>query len=307
MRGLSRLGLLNCFLVVCTGCNSLTRLNDLTFRADAGAACEGSDCCADECELSAKRCTNGSEQTCANYDGDSCLEWGGESACGALGCAAEGCRVLPPDCTPPEGSTCSVLPSNCGCDPGMTCQIDLSTGHGSCLPLGTVPTHGTCETSADCAAGNLCLPIISGELGVCYPYCSEEVGCARGTCEQLALSDVSLSACFAGCDPVDPRRTDATFTACGPGVYCAPSVSGVGEIALCTGPAAPRGKGEPCDGGEFEIFECGPGLACMNDVCTPWCRSSADCVGAPYPGCVGKGGYLAGPGDAIGYCMGDKP
>jgi hypothetical protein len=200
-----------------------------------------------------------------------------------------------------------VLPVNCGCDAGMTCQLDVLTGTPSCEGVGTVRTHGTCEASADCVAGNLCLPIISGQLGICYPYCDAQGLCERGTCQTLAPPAAPLDVCFAGCDPVNPRRTDALFTACEPGVYCAPSVSGVGEIALCTGPATPRGSGDACDGGEFGVFECAAGLACMNDVCTPWCRSSADCEGAPYPGCVGVGGYSAGPDDPIGYCMGDVP
>lgn len=294
-------------LALCAGCNSLTGLNDLEFRADAGSRCEEGTCCEDECEPSAQRCEDGVEQRCDNFDADSCLEWGGDAACGALGCGAQSCRVVPPGCTPPDGSPCSVLPVNCGCDPLMTCQLDVFTGAASCVAQGTVPTHGTCETSADCAAGNLCLPTISAGLGVCYPYCTADGLCQRGTCQTLAPPAAPIDVCFAGCDPVDPRRNDETFTACEPGVYCAPSVSGVGEIALCSGQAAPRDSGGACDGSEFGIFECAAGLACMNDVCTPWCRTSADCADAPYPGCVGIGGYVAGPDDRIGYCMGDAP
>ncbi|HOX30398.1 MAG TPA: hypothetical protein P5080_05590 [Candidatus Paceibacterota bacterium] len=48
--------------------------------------CDGGQCviiCSDECASGAKRCANGKVETCGNYDGDSCTEWGDAQDCQA--------------------------------------------------------------------------------------------------------------------------------------------------------------------------------------------------------------------------------
>jgi len=49
-----------------------------------------SSCCTDECSWGATRCVGNSEQTCGDYDTDTCSEWGGDISC-QFGCAGGAC------------------------------------------------------------------------------------------------------------------------------------------------------------------------------------------------------------------------
>mgnify|MGYP001604443094 CR=1 FL=1 len=116
----------------------------------AGASCEASypsvmrlcpcgtatPTCTNDCSFSSKRCKPGANivQLCANYDTDSCYEWGDNSICSTNQvCNNNNC------CTP----TCpSANTINCG-------AIDSRSNGcgGSCNVVGTKCASGTCQNS----------------------------------------------------------------------------------------------------------------------------------------------------------------
>ncbi len=105
-----------------------------------------------------------------------------------------------------QTGACQLLPRTCAidaqCDPGQSCQLPASGGAGSCLPANRGFCEA-CETTADCAAGGLCVSFSGGEQ-----FCSTNCG---STC--MALN----AACE---DTMDANGDDAGFTCLPPGLVC---------------------------------------------------------------------------------------
>ena len=86
--------------------------------------------CTDECTSGTTQCSgSGKVQTCGNYDGDSCLEWGGDTDCndGQI-CSAGVCTNPPATC--PDG-TCNEDARSCRADCGNA-ENDVCTGDLDC-------------------------------------------------------------------------------------------------------------------------------------------------------------------------------
>ncbi|MGC4119351.1 MAG: hypothetical protein QM765_33255 [Myxococcales bacterium] len=148
-----------------------------TTACQTGEACVDGACvpsCTDGCAAGTKVCLNlTTVQTCGNYDPDSCLELGGETACETGQHCEQGACV-------PDGTTCTdecVLGiAVCEGDAVRTCgQYDAD----SCTDLST---PSACDVGATC------------QLGVCIPACTNtcpaagEVACDGNglkTCELL--------------------------------------------------------------------------------------------------------------------------
>ncbi len=115
----------------------------------SGFGCENGLCvatCTDECTSGAARCgADGSSlETCGQFDGDPCTEWGGNVACpGGASCDGNACDLPCSDeCTTDGASECVA-----GQDATRSCgQYDLD----SCLEWSTATT---CESFETCNAG----------------------------------------------------------------------------------------------------------------------------------------------------------
>lgn len=96
--------------------------------ASAGCPVDLSDCggCADGCSFSGTtRCLSPTvQQTCGNYDDDSCLEWGNDTIC-PNGCAGNTCAAgpCPGECAQGQSRSCT---SACGTAGTQTCSSSCS-------------------------------------------------------------------------------------------------------------------------------------------------------------------------------------
>jgi len=167
---------------------------------DSAEVCSQGACssgCVDECDADGARCEEGGVVTCADHDGDGCLEWGPRTPC-------DGACVL--------GACGAECRDECGeaglarCD-GLAVEV-CERGAGGCLqwglpsscPLGTTCSLGTCGT--DCA--DECEPgKTSCEAGGrvrCGQYDSD--ACADRGLPQACPAGESCSggACGSGCN-----------------------------------------------------------------------------------------------------------
>lgn len=71
------------------------------------------------------------------------------------------------------------------CDNGEVCS---TTSEGNiCLPGGSVPRGGTCESVVECAKGNICVG--AGEQNYCVTACEDASNCAPGQrCQELEVN-----------------------------------------------------------------------------------------------------------------------
>ncbi|MBT9556095.1 MAG: right-handed parallel beta-helix repeat-containing protein [Myxococcales bacterium] len=111
----------------------------------AGKKCSAGKCvddCIDECDDAGDtQCSAGLVSTCGQHDGDSCLEWGKFTSCGAGKlCVGDACSCVNP-CP-------STTQNGCEGDKVATC----GTGTGACLVV---------KSTTTCADGDACV------LGVC--------------------------------------------------------------------------------------------------------------------------------------------
>ena len=75
----------------CSSGDSLQKIQECGLFGCSGGQC---NTCSNECSISGdKRCSGDIEQTCSNYDLDSCLEWGGDVDC-EFGCSGNSCNEL---------------------------------------------------------------------------------------------------------------------------------------------------------------------------------------------------------------------
>ncbi len=250
---------------------------------------------------------------CALYPG------GGGAApdCSTTGCPAgydcvSGTCVAAP---PPTGSGAMCA----------TCSTGADCANGICLryPDGGTYCGADCGSSADCAAGDRCVPVSGapsqcvrgpegGETCRAIPSgCTSDAQCdagercdlASGACEPLPTSGGALGAscavgtecasglCFGGrcsetCEWLDP-------SSCGAGFYCNGMATGTCSQGLCVpGSAGTRGMGEACGAST----ECAS-LLCDHGICT------TPCIPGGAVGCAAGYACQAGTSAGCGSCQ----
>lgn len=81
----------------------------------SGQKCESGQCvaaCANACSKGAKQCKGSSLQTCSDFNGDGCTEWGGDSIC-EFGCKDSACLPNPNSWVPAcSGANCPTVITN---------------------------------------------------------------------------------------------------------------------------------------------------------------------------------------------------
>ncbi len=106
-----------------------------------GQTCQTGVCvssCTNDCSSSgAKRCNGQYSQTCANFDSDSCLEWGGDIDC-TNGCNSTTGQCKQQSCNP---LTCSQLGKSCG---------DWNNGCVGTINCGGCSSGQTCNSNGQC-------------------------------------------------------------------------------------------------------------------------------------------------------------
>ncbi|MCK6574051.1 peptidoglycan DD-metalloendopeptidase family protein [Myxococcota bacterium] len=261
---------------------------------DAGVVC-GDVGCIDACPGAGEtRCNGASVETCADYNADHCVEWGGARACAAgEQCVGGACDAQPAgqcaDCTGVAGICgaaqdcmgyrernvfwCVPSCDDVACPAGWDCRA-LADGNQycwrsetSCEGATVVQTVG-CEVTRDaCPDGETC------EIGACVPVCRDLCTDGEGRCNgQQAESCADFDG--DGCVEWGGGQS------CGAGEAC---VDGACEgqpadlCADCTANAEVCGPGRDCVGyRERNVFWCVP--SCDDAACpTGWdCRALAD-------------------------------
>jgi len=143
-----------------------------------GQTCVAGVCtgpCTDECELSDVRCAGEAVQSCWDYDGNGCLEWGGDSACPAGQTCRDGRCVTDctDECTPAtqrcqgnavqvcddyDGDGCAEWGADTPCAAGETCQ------YGICFEEGSIAFYVS-PAGSDAWSGHLPEPDPTGTDG----------------------------------------------------------------------------------------------------------------------------------------------
>jgi len=213
--------------VQCDGSGScIHKAHHLYCTADNQNWCENGQCvpvCDDECSPGQTRCNGSAVQTCGNFDGDACLEFGGDQTC-TCGCSGGAC--LSGACSP--GQTSSVQCGNCGTQARIcnaSCQWENSgtcTGQGVCSP-GATESSGcgncgtwtrTCTSSCQWGSYGTC-----NNQGVCSPGSTQSQGC--GNCG--SQSRTCTSSCSWG-----------TWGTCNGQGVCSPGATQQGSCDPCS-------------------------------------------------------------------------
>lgn len=189
-----------------------------------------------------------------------------------------GADMGPESCEPYTSGACGAGEK---CHPEMR---DATTGKlvGSCVPAGSAQVDDACDvasmtTQTTCDDGLFCSNGVcvehcdpqatSGDPGTCtFPSQCAEVGGPGGTTADWGY-------CADACDPF-------AANACASGEKCFPEARGSADDLIygTCGTGAAGQTGDPCDGSLTQV-QCGQGLICAGDKCTPICDPMAT-VGA---------------------------
>lgn len=215
----------------------------------ASCTYQTSACCNSECPSpGATQCLGDTRQTCGNYDGDSCREWGGDINC-PYGCVNGQCQdVICGDGKVQGNEECEVGNFN-----GQTCQSKGFDG-------GTL-TCSQCNISAASCCSNQCSPGSSTCVG------NDRYQCSSGGdgCYASSFAQNCPNGCSGG------QCTDCSANFCqtngyGSGNYCSGSslvtcgTSGGCKTASTT--PCPNGCSnnacQSCSNGQTESKSCNP-------------------------------------------------
>lgn len=169
--------------------------------------CNAGQCaatCTDECGAGTTKCLNASTmQICGNYDADSCVEWGGNSACGN-GCDSSTGQCKGGCATTNACGGCSALANQpgtvCGCNGTYQCSGQNATvcqgsttpnACGGCSSLAHQPgsscAYATCQNGTyQCSGQNATTCGFSSNA-------SNGTACSNGTCQNGACVTCSAS------------------------------------------------------------------------------------------------------------------
>ncbi|MDX9724183.1 MAG: peptidoglycan DD-metalloendopeptidase family protein, partial [Myxococcota bacterium] len=150
------------------------------YCVDDGQCVDDGYVCSDLCESGARRCEGNVAQSCGDFDGDPCLEWGGELACEAERvCAAGVCELRACDEPSPglEARGCW------GSDAVAICALDER----GCWAW---------EKEKDCAKGSYCMApgLCAGEVA----GCPELAACGARLCGPDPVCQLSCGECDSG-------------------------------------------------------------------------------------------------------------
>jgi hypothetical protein len=193
------------------------------------------------------------------------------SNCGGCGiaCASGMCGAGQCICsTAPGGGACTVSPQ-CGCGSGEKCARQNGAPE-SCVGVGTGGPGASCASDSDCDENDVCF------VNLCTPTCTGKESCtgAHAECLSIYYGGVSqgYSGCATHCDPLAPRRADASHSACTVGQSCV-GASYTKGATYCIGSTDALSAGSNCasDG------ECAPGATCVINTCRAYCAVGATC------------------------------
>lgn len=174
-----------------------------------------------------------------------------------------------------SGSCKTAAPSNvcgldpqCGCGASGTCDIDYQAQDGTTK---CVTSSGSGQIASKCASTSDCAPGLTCGLGVCRPFCSQDMSaCSQagtGTCVQFQDSQMkpikNFIECLVKCKLDDPSSCGGGTEGCvyfsGNDVDCRPVKTNTGSCS----------SGDPM---------CSPGYVCLSDnVCHQWCQIGSNC------------------------------
>lgn len=164
-----------------------------------GETCSNGVCsstCADECGAGESQCTGQAVQTCGEFDGDACLDWGDPQACDGCGACVEGTCVAPCSdecpfegatqcqgggvrtCGPSDGGCCLVWAAAAPCGGDDPCTT-ASCANGECTST-ALADQTPCDDGDPCTLGDVCLQgtCVSGPA----PSCDAGATCVEGAC-----------------------------------------------------------------------------------------------------------------------------
>lgn len=262
--------------------------------------------CSDECTVEgATRCQSGLiVESCGQFDGDSCLEWGGASACTgtdvcsngkcAASCSAEcsaaGSRRCSgqsvEQCGDPDGDGCLNWTLVSTCSDSETCSLGVCAPR--CLDECTVAGARECDGSGFRQCGNY-------DLDSCLEWgttttCPAATTCSGGVCQATCFDECTPAGSLScqgnawrscgnhdtdSCLELSTATTCPAGTACNNGICaqtCTDDCNQAGSVE-CAGTGT-RHCGnydsDPClDWGS--ITPCLPGTTCSAGVCQPSC------------------------------------
>ena len=301
-------------------------------EGEGGGEGEGEGCGA-QCAAGAQQCAAGDAvQTCSDYDGDGCREWGGDLECPVGSVCAEGsCEaVCRPECATGEavcagggvrscgdldGDGCLELGDPVGCGEGLRCD------GGECVPddagctdacdedgLATCTAEGRgyrlCGAFDEDGCLDLSVTIPCGadercEGGECLPDCDDECDVGQVVCREAGVAtcgNFDRDGCLEF-GPVVPCRDDER---CDNG-RCVP------DEQPCVDDCDPEGS-RVCTGDELGYRQCGRYDA---DVCLEL-SSAVDCgpdsrcaAGACQPTCedgCAPGSHRCAAEASVSFC-----
>ena len=287
--------------------------------------------CQDVCDLlGARQCQGNAVQTCKDYDGDGCLEWGGDADCVggtvcqggfcSVGCEAEctvkGVRKCEGDgyvvCGDANFDGCLEWSDPVPCTDGLACSNGYCGSECSdeCTVLGARQCGGssaveTCGDhdqdgclewgdSQDCPAGEVC------SNGFCASDCSDECSVIGAT----RCSANSVQSC--GHANGDSCLEWGTPVPCDAGLSCSNGHCGLGCTDECTvkGATACDGAGyKTCDDANADgclewgtVVTCAAGQTCSSGKCSSTCTDECTVVGSKK--CLGVAVQTCGNVDA---------
>ncbi|MEM4244713.1 MAG: hypothetical protein QXR60_00715 [Candidatus Nanoarchaeia archaeon] len=159
-----------------------------TDKSCSPGTCSNGVCvCSNECSSGQKRCYSGGVQTCGQYDADSCLDWGGYTACGSCqSCSSGSCY-----------NTCQATSTSCGCTSCTNCDTSGTgggrTGDGCvgttyvdyyCSGFGGSCIYNTYTNDARCPPSEITIYgyIKTGNVGISDVYVSADEVTQTGSC-----------------------------------------------------------------------------------------------------------------------------
>jgi hypothetical protein len=291
-----------------TGACTLTLHEDTTATATFG--------CGDECVAGSHQCSDpSSEQTCGNYDNDSCTEWGATAACAegdfcsAGHCGGEHLLSVAPLPLDGEFGTITSTPSLVLCgEGGDACKVRYADGQQVTLTAtsddaatfdGWTDVFGSQPNVAHCIGSiDPCTFTMKARTSLLAVYCTSE--CPTGGVRCSGNTDV-IEVC--GHFDDDRCREFGPPHTCARGKLCTPAGCADGGIVTATA----------VGDGQVAI----DGVTCAEATCTQGVTPGTTARITPIPApnavfigwsgaCTGTGPCTAGAGATVTATFGDR-
>ncbi len=332
--------LLSLGLAACDSPGTANPVTDTAIQTDNGSAADtpsgdadGGPTCTNACDQSgARQCEGNAVVTCADHDGDGCLEWGGAEDCGAATCDGGYCALQCDGACTVKGAT------RCQDNAVETCDdVDgdgcLEWGAGTPCQGGTVCSNGFCAVSCSdectvkgarqCSGSNGVQTCADYDFDGCLQWgdvepCPDGQVCVNGSCA-TECSDACTVAGAKQCSGTGAWQEcgDYNGDGClewGTAVGCQPDeVCSNGNCATtCTSECSVLGATK-CNGDAVQTCDdtngdgclewgtavpCDAGQQCSGGFCSTTCTNECSVEGAKQ--CDGGGVKTCGDGDGDG-------